>query len=103
MSLARSTMKTKPSSSMRAMSPVLNQPSTDGLGRGLGPVEVALDDDRAAHAQLADGVGAGRQVVAGLVDQLGLERGHHGTARRRLGDVAAAELAVTMPHVSVSP
>ena len=89
MSLARSTMNTKPSSSMRAMSPVLNQPSTDRLGGGVGAVEVALDDVGAAHAQLADRVRAGRQVVAVLVDELGVEARHDRAARRRLGEEEA--------------
>ena len=84
MSLARSTMNTKPSSSMRAMSPVLNQPSTDRLGRRVRPVEVALDDVGAAHAELADGVRAGRQVVAVVVDELGVEARHDRAARGRL-------------------
>ena len=79
-------MKTNPSSSMRAMSPVLNH-LADRVGGRLGSVEVALDDDRAAHTQLADGVGSRRQLVAVLVDQLGVERRHDGPARRRLGRV----------------
>src|SRR3954453_4050001 len=83
MSLARSTMNTNPSSSMGAMSPVLNHPSrlragvapvADRVGGCLRTIEVTLDDDRPAHTQLPDDIGAGGQIVAIVVDQLGVER-----------------------------
>ena len=72
----------------------------DRVGGGLRPVQVALDHDRAAHAQLADRVGRRRDVVAELVDQLGVER-RHDAARttpawrvqlRRVGGDDAARL-----------
>ena len=59
----------------------------DALGRGLGAVEVALDDDRAAHAQLART--AGGHLVARLVDEFPVERRHDPPARQRLRDVRA--------------
>ena len=71
------------------MSPVLNQPSLDALGGGVGPVQVALDDDRPAHAELPDGVRPGGEVGAVVVDELGVERRHHRPARRRLGEEVA--------------
>ena len=80
-------MKTKPSSSMRGDVAGVEPAVADRVGGGLGPVEVALDHDGAAHAQLADGVGTGGQVVALVVDELGVEGGHHRAARRRLGEV----------------
>ena len=61
----------------------------DALGRGVGAVQVALDDDRAAHAELADGVGTGGQHGAVVGDELGVERRHDRAARRRLGDEVA--------------
>ena len=54
MSLARSTMYTKPSSSMRATSPVWSQPSVNVAVGRLGLVPVALHDVRALDPQLAD-------------------------------------------------
>ena len=48
---------------------------------------LTLDGDGTTHAQDADGVGVGRQVVAVLVDQLRLESGNDRSARLGLGQV----------------
>ena len=59
----------------------------DRLRRRLGSVEVALHHDRAAHAQLADDVGAGCQHVALGTDEASVEGGHDRSTRQRLVEV----------------
>ena len=70
-----------------AMSPVWNQPSRMASAVASVSVEVALDHDGAANAELTDGVGPGSSTLPSSSSRRPSSDRHDAPARRRLGGV----------------
>ena len=103
MSLARSTMNTKPSSSMRAMSPVWNQPSriasAVASGRFRYPLMMMGPRTHSSPTASGDGATSSPSSSTNFASRVGTTRPHEADLMVYSFD----ELAVTMPQVSVRP